>query len=70
MSYTILNYSYNCFYKLIDKGFIETLSPNGLSSICYKLGVQVAYTQLGIIYHLNYFLFLGLILLLFIVILI
>ena len=68
--YTILNYSYNCFYKLIDKGFIEILSPNGLSNICYKLCVQVTYTQLGIIYHLSYFLFLGLIFLLFVIILI
>ena len=68
--YTLLNYSYGCFYKLIDKGFIEILSPNGLSSICYKLCIQISYTQLGIIYHLSYFLFLGLLVLLIVIIII
>ena len=60
LGYTILNYSYECFYKLIDKGFIEILGVNGLSLVCYKLSVQVSRSQLGSIYYLSCFLFLGL----------
>ena len=60
LGYTILNYSYQCFYKLIDKGFIEILNVEGLSGLCYKISILLSRMQLGIIYHLNYFLFLGL----------
>lgn len=66
--YTILNYSYKCFYKLIDKGFIEIVGVNNLSRICYKIAIEVSHTQLGIIYHLSSFLFLGLIFLILFVI--
>jgi hypothetical protein len=68
--YTILNYSYECFYKLIDKGFIEILSVQGLSNTCYKICSQLSYIQLGLIYHLSCFLILGLILLFFFIIII
>jgi NADH-ubiquinone oxidoreductase chain 5 len=61
LGYTILNYSYECFYKLLDKGFIEILGPQGLSKICYDISTRVSSSQLGIIYHLACFLFLGLI---------
>lgn len=61
LGYTILNYSYQCFYKLLDKGFIEILGPHGLSKVCYDLSVRVSSSQIGIIYHLACFLFLGLI---------
>lgn len=63
LGYSILNYSYECFYKLLDKGFIEILGPQGLSKVCYKVSVRVSSSQSGIIYHLACFLFLGLILL-------
>jgi NADH-ubiquinone oxidoreductase chain 5 len=63
LGYTILNYSYECFYKLLDKGFIEILGPEGLSKTCYVISVRVSSSQLGIIYHLVCFLFLGLVLL-------
>jgi proton-translocating NADH-quinone oxidoreductase chain L len=59
--YTVLDYSYECFYKLLDKGFIEILGPEGLSKICYGISVRVIYSQSGIIYHLACFLFLGLV---------
>jgi proton-translocating NADH-quinone oxidoreductase chain L len=59
--YTILDYSYECFYALLDKGFIEILGPEGLSNTCYRISVRVVSSQLGIIYHLACFLFLGLI---------
>ena len=61
IGYTILQYSYNVFYKLIDKGFIEILSLQGLSTLSYKLSSQVSRSQLGTIYNLSSFLFLGLI---------
>ena len=35
--YTILNYSYECFYKMLDKDFIEILGPEGLSKVYYIL---------------------------------
>jgi NADH-ubiquinone oxidoreductase chain 5 len=63
LGYTILNYSYECFYKLLDKGFIEIIGPEGLSKSCYIISVRVSSSQVGIIYHLACFLFLGLILL-------
>jgi hypothetical protein len=63
LGYTILQYSYYTFYKLIDKGLIEILSLQGLNIISYKLSLQISRTQLGAIYNLNCFLFLGLILL-------
>lgn len=58
--YTVLNYSYRCFYKLIDKGFIEIFGPQGLSNLCYYLSTQFSRSQLGVIYHLSCSLFLGL----------
>jgi proton-translocating NADH-quinone oxidoreductase chain L len=59
--YSILNYSYECFYKLLDKGIIENFGPNGLSIVCYKVAARINYNQSGVIYHLACFLFLGLI---------
>lgn len=59
--YTVLKYSYECFYKLLDKGFIEIIGSQSLSKICYRISVHVSSSQLGIIYHLSYFLFLGLV---------
>ena len=63
IGYSILQYSYGLFYKLIDKGFIEIISLHGLTKISYKLANQVSRTQIGTIYNLNSFLFLGMILL-------
>lgn len=67
LGYTIIHYSYYCFYKLIDKGFIEIISLEGLSIFCYRLSLRTSKTQVGIIYNLNCLLFLGLILLFIIV---
>jgi proton-translocating NADH-quinone oxidoreductase chain L len=68
IGYTILNYSYMCFYKLIDKGFIEILSPQGLNNMCYKISILITSGQLGFVYNLSYSLFLGLTLLIFCII--
>jgi len=70
LGYTILNSSYKYFYRLIDKGFIEILGYQGLNNLCYKVSNQVSLSQLGIIYYLSCFLFLGLILLFIIIIII
>jgi NADH-ubiquinone oxidoreductase chain 5 len=63
LGYTILKYSYEYFYKLLDKGFIEILGSQGVSTACHKISVHAVSSQLGIIYHLSCFLFLGLVLL-------
>jgi NADH-ubiquinone oxidoreductase chain 5 len=67
LGYTILEYSYHCFYILIDKGFIEVLSLNGLTYWCYKISIFISRSQIGTIYNLNCFLFLGLLILFFVV---
>jgi proton-translocating NADH-quinone oxidoreductase chain L len=61
LGFTILKYSYECFYKLLDKGFLEIIGSQGVSKACYKISVHLSLAQLGSIYHLACFLFLGLI---------
>jgi hypothetical protein len=61
LGYTILKYSYDCFYKLLDKGLIEILLSQSLSKTCYKISVYLIYSQLGVLHNLSCFLFLGLI---------
>ena len=60
VGYTILYHSYNSFYKLIDKGFIEMLGSQGLSLIIWKLSNFLSRKQLGYIYHLSSLLLLSL----------
>jgi NADH-ubiquinone oxidoreductase chain 5 len=67
LGYTLLNYSYECFYKLIDKGFIESVSSKGLTNRCYKIAVSTSSNQTGLIYSLGCSLFLALIFIIFIV---
>jgi hypothetical protein len=67
VGYSILKYSYECFYKLLDKGFIEILGSQGVSKACYKISLDVNSSQLGLIYHLTCFLFLGLLFLILII---
>jgi proton-translocating NADH-quinone oxidoreductase chain L len=62
IGYSILKYSYEYFYKLLDKGFIEILNPQGLGFICYSISIILSKRQLGFIYHLNFLLVLGIIL--------
>jgi proton-translocating NADH-quinone oxidoreductase chain L len=60
LGYTLLKYSYDLFYKILDKGLIEILGSNFLSKFCREISVYVSLSQLGVIYHLTCFLFLGL----------
>ena len=56
IGYSILKGSYEYFYKLIDKGFIEILGVRGISLICYESSLVIRRESLGYIYHLNCFL--------------
>ena len=56
IAYMIMQSSYEYFYKLIDKGFIEIWGVRGLSSTCYELSLISQRESLGYIYHLNCFL--------------
>jgi hypothetical protein len=51
IGFSVLKHSYETFYKLIDKGFIEICGIQGLSSITYKIALILSYQKLGYIYH-------------------
>jgi hypothetical protein len=59
IGYSLLNYSYRYFYKLLDKGFIEIICPQNFSILVYKIALIFSKKQLGFIYHLNFLLILG-----------
>ena len=63
IGYSILNYSYEYCYKLIDKGIIELFNKFILEKFVYRSSFNIGLTQLGIVYHLFFFLFMGLFLL-------
>lgn len=65
IGFSVLKYSYEYFYKLLDKGFIEICSSYGLSKIIYKISFLYSKQQLGFIYHLNFLVLLGVFVLLF-----
>ena len=67
IGYTVLYHSYNSFYKLMDKGFIEILGPQGLSLIIWKFSNFLSRKQLGYIYHLSSLLLLSLFLFVFLI---
>jgi proton-translocating NADH-quinone oxidoreductase chain L len=46
-----LLFSYNICFKLIDKGIIEILGPTGITSIIYKLSINLGKEQSGYIYQ-------------------
>ena len=66
--YTILKYSYEYLYKLIDKGFIEIINPNSFSLISYKIAKILKRQSLGYIYHLHCLFILNLVIFIFIII--
>lgn len=59
IGYSILNYSYKYFYKLLDKGLIEIICPQNFSTLLYKLSNIFSRKQLAFVYHLNFLLILG-----------
>jgi hypothetical protein len=59
IGYSCLKYSYNYFYKLLDKGFVEILMPHMVTIFCYKIALIFSKQQLSFIYQLNYLLVLG-----------
>jgi len=69
IGYSTLKHSYESFYKLIDKGFIEICGPQGLSVLIYRIALIFSHKQSGYIYNLGCLLLLGLLLLISIVLL-
>jgi len=67
IGYSVLKHSYESFYKLIDKGFIEMWGPQGFSHIVYKLAVFLSKKQLSYIYHSASLLLLGFVSLIYII---
>ena len=51
LGYSILDYSYDCFYKLLDKSLIEFLMPQGFSKVTAKLSNILITKQISFIYH-------------------
>lgn len=52
IGYSVLKHSYISFYKLIDKGFIEIVGPQGLSKAVFYISKQTQIKQSAYIYHL------------------
>jgi NADH:ubiquinone oxidoreductase subunit 5 (subunit L)/multisubunit Na+/H+ antiporter MnhA subunit len=65
-AYSILKYSYQFFYKLIDKGLIELLGPYSSVVVLNKLSLILKKQSLGVVYHLNCILLLSVIIIMFI----
>jgi NADH-quinone oxidoreductase subunit L len=59
IGYSILKYSYEYFYKLLDKGFIEICHPQGFTFIVYNISNIINKKQSGYIYHLSFMLIIG-----------
>ena len=51
VGFFILRHGYETFYKLIDKGLIEICGPQGLSTLSYKIALNLSKKQSGYIYH-------------------
>ena len=64
----LLQFGYQSTYKLIDKGLIELIGPNGGSKIFLKLAKNSKNMQSGLLNHYAFLIFIGLILFIFLVI--
>jgi NADH-ubiquinone oxidoreductase chain 5 len=51
IGYSVLKHSYESFYKLIDKGVIEILGPQGFTWIINNIAILLSRKQSGYIYH-------------------
>ena len=51
IGFSILKHGYETFYKLIDKGFIEICSPQGLTILVYNISLSLSKKHSGYIYH-------------------
>ena len=52
IGFFILRHGYETFYKLLDKGVIEICGPQGLSTIVYRISLNLSKKQTGYIYHI------------------
>jgi NADH-ubiquinone oxidoreductase chain 5 len=62
---TVLQFGYNTSYKSVDKGIIELLGPKGFANLATSMGSQVVALQSGFIHFYIFFMFVGIILLIF-----
>jgi NADH-ubiquinone oxidoreductase chain 5 len=61
----ILQFGYNTSYKIIDKGIIELLGPKGIAHLVMNMSSQISILQSGFIHFYIFFMFVGVILLIF-----
>jgi NADH-ubiquinone oxidoreductase chain 5 len=61
----ILQFGYNISYKAVDKGIIELLGPKGFSHAVMNMSSQIVILQSGFIHFYIFFMFVGVILLIF-----
>lgn len=62
----ILSYSYNIVYKLIDKGVVEHLGPEGLHQSLYSNSKRISKLQTGYITQYTFFIYICFLILFFI----
>jgi hypothetical protein len=58
----LLKHSYSTFYKLVDKGVIEIITVDSLSSLIKRISLGFSLQNVGYVYNLLCLLFLGFIL--------
>jgi NADH-ubiquinone oxidoreductase chain 5 len=61
----VLQFGYNISYKVVDKGIIELLGPKGFAYVVINMGSQIVILQSGFIHFYIFFMFVGIILLIF-----
>jgi NADH-ubiquinone oxidoreductase chain 5 len=52
IGFFILRHGYETFYKLLDKGLIEICGPQGLSTLVYRISLNLSKKQTGYVYHI------------------
>jgi len=62
---TLLQFGYGTTYKVIDKGIIELLGPKGFTFLVANISKQISFLQSGFIHQYVFFMFVGIILLIF-----
>jgi len=56
----LLTLGYQVTFKILDRGFVEIIGPNGLARVVKTLSILVSKVHSGFIYHYTFIFFLGL----------
>ena len=56
----LLKFGYEISFKLLDRGFIEVIGPNGISRGILALSQRVSKLQTGLVYHYSFLMLIGL----------